>query len=89
LYCKIGTGKTKIVEVDTSSPIYVLLEKLKISDKKTKFTFQGQTYCLGMSLTFEDIGLVNDNCKLFFNNQRRILISVIMRLFLLINYHSF
>jgi hypothetical protein len=70
LYCKIGTGKTKIVEVDTSSPIYVLLEKLKISDKKTKFIFQGQTYCLGMSLTFEDIGLVNDNCKLFFNNQK-------------------
>ena len=44
--------KTKIVEVDTWSPIYVLLEKLKISDKKTKFIFQGQTYCLGMSLTF-------------------------------------
>ena len=70
LYCRIGTGKTKIVEVDTSSPIYVLLEKLKISDKKTKFIFQGQTYCLGISLTFEDIGLVNDNCKLFFNNQK-------------------
>ena len=69
LYCKIGTGKIKIVEVDTSSPIYVLLEKLKISDKKTKFLFKGQTYSVFMSLTFEEIGLVDDNCKLFFNNQ--------------------
>ena len=68
LICKLGTGNTITVSVDTSSPIYVLLDKLKIKDKKTKFIFNGNTYSIACILTFEEIGLTKD-CRIFFNNQ--------------------
>jgi hypothetical protein len=69
LTCKLDPRNIiKIVSVDTSSPIYVLLDKLKISDKKTKFIFKGVAYCISSIFTFEDIGLIKD-CRIFFCNE--------------------
>lgn len=67
LQCKLGTGNIKIVSVDTSSPIYVLLDKLKISDKKGKFIFNGQTYIISSLFAFEEIGLIKDYRIIFVN----------------------
>jgi hypothetical protein len=68
LTCKLGTRNIKIVSVDTSSPIYVLFEKLKISDKNAKFIFNGSTYCIGSAFTFEEIGL-NKDYRIIISNQ--------------------
>jgi hypothetical protein len=66
--CKYGPGNPKIVEVDISQPVSVLAEKLNITDKKTKFLYNGQTFSIYGAYTFEDIGLKHDN-RIFINNQ--------------------
>lgn len=60
LRCKLGTNNIKVVEVDPSDPLYVLLQKLKISDKHSKFLFKGVPYSMGSIQTFEEIGLTFD-----------------------------
>ena len=67
LTCKLSTHITKSVDVNISDPLYILLDKLNIYDKKTKFTFNGGTYCLASTLTFQEIGITG-NCIIFINN---------------------
>ena len=59
LTCKSGTN-TRVVEVKPYEQINVLLEKLNITDKRTKFIFNGQTYMMASLETFEEIGLTFD-----------------------------
>ena len=66
--CKIGSNNIKKVEVSTYDPLYKLLELLQISDKNTKFIFNGETYSISCILTFREIGLVRDS-KIFIVNQ--------------------
>ena len=66
--CKLSTSCTKRVSVNISDPIYILLDKLNISDKNTKFVFEGKIYSLASILTFEEIGLIKDSL-IFINNQ--------------------
>ena len=66
--CKIGTNITKQVEVNASDTLSVLLQKLNISDKKTKFMYNGQTYQIYTLFTFQEIGM-NDGARIFINNQ--------------------
>ena len=51
---------TKTVFVNPSDYLYILLEKLGITDKNKKFIYKGETYCIGTIITFEEIGIVND-----------------------------
>ena len=60
LKCKIGASTIKVINVDPSDNLFILLYKLKISDKNTKFVFNGTTYSMGSILTFEEIGLTYD-----------------------------
>ena len=66
--CKLGTNTTKQVEVNASDTLSVLLQKLNISDKKTKFMYNGQTYQIYTLFTFQEIGM-NDGARIFINNQ--------------------
>ena len=68
LMCKLGSQKTKMVEVFTGNPINVFKQKLNILDEATKFCFKGITYSINSNLTFEEIGLKEDT-KIFFINQ--------------------
>ena len=36
---KLSKGNIKVVEVSPSDPLYILLDKLNITDKATKFVF--------------------------------------------------
>ena len=67
--CKIATSCQKRVSVNISDPIYILLDKLNIRDKKTKFVFNGETYLIASDLTFEEIGLTKDSV-IYINNPR-------------------
>lgn len=58
--CKMGTKNIKVVEVQPDEPLYILLRKLSISDKNTKFIFNGVTYSMGSIQTFNEIGLTSD-----------------------------
>ena len=68
LICKMGSESPKRVEVNISDPIYILLDKLNICDKKAKFVFESQTYSLASCLTFEEIGITKDTL-IFIMNQ--------------------
>ena len=67
LICKLSTGDIKEVNVDPDEHLYVLLKKLNIVDKNTKFAFKGMTYSLSSILTFREIGLTHD-AKIFILN---------------------
>ena len=67
LTCKSGTN-TRVVEVKPYEQINVLLEKLNITDKRTKFIFNGQTYMMASLETFEEIGLTFDT-RILINSQ--------------------
>ena len=56
LVCKIAHKIKKFVSVDSSSPLYVLIDKLGIN-KNAKFVFKGNTYSISSLFTFEEIGL--------------------------------
>ncbi len=62
LLCKIGTRIKKWVSVDSSSPLYILIDKLGIG-KNAKFVFKGLTYSISSIFTFEEIGL-SDNAQI-------------------------
>ena len=68
LSCKLGTNNIKVVEVYPSDHIYVLLKKLDLKDKNSKFTFKGCTYSISSIMTFEEIGILSD-CRIFIFNQ--------------------
>ena len=68
LTCKMGTSNIRVVDVNPSDQLYVLLNKLNISDKNTKFVFNGTTYSMGSILTFQEIGLTFD-ARIAVNNQ--------------------
>lgn len=68
LNCKMSTSNTKLVNVEPSDKLKVLLEKLNITDKKTKFIYNGETYSVSQDMTFEEIGMV-DNSQVYVNNQ--------------------
>lgn len=65
---KTGTKTKKVVIVEPSDPLYVLLKKLGISDKNTKFIYNGVTYSMSSIQTFEEIGLTSD-ALIAMNNQ--------------------
>ena len=68
IHCKMATSNTKLVNVEPSEKLKVLLDRLNIKDKKTKFIYDGETYSVSQDLTFEEIGMV-DNSQVYVNNQ--------------------
>jgi len=66
--CKMATHNTKLIEVEPNEKLNVLLERLNITDKKTKFIYNQETYSMFSEFTFEDIGMV-DNAQIYVNNQ--------------------
>ena len=66
LRCKLGTN-IQIVEVQPRDKLYILLEKLSITDKNTKFLFKGQSYNMASILTFQEIGLIHDESIFIYN----------------------
>ena len=65
---KLSKGNIKVVEVSLNDPLYILLDKLNITDKATKFVFEGVTYCIASIQTFQEIGLTYDT-RIFVSNQ--------------------
>ena len=65
---KLGTTNTKQVEVQPYEELNVLMNRLNLTDKKSKFMYRGQTYGICSTLTFQDIGMV-DGARIFVNNQ--------------------
>ena len=47
--------------------VYELLDKLGITDKDTKFTFNQRTYSMASIQTFQEIGLANGGNIVVFN----------------------
>lgn len=68
IICKLGTNNTKQIEVQPSEQLNVLLSRLNLTDKKTKFMYKGQTYGIFTNLTFQEIEMV-DGARIFVNNQ--------------------
>ena len=68
LTCKMGSRNVKVVDVQLSDPLFVLLTKLNIQDKNTKFVFNGMTYSMSSIQTFQEIGLTSD-ARITINNQ--------------------
>ena len=68
IFCKMATKNTKSVDVEPNDYLKVLLGKLSITDKKTKFIYNGETYSLSQEMTFAEIGMV-DNAQVYVNNQ--------------------
>ena len=66
--CKLGPNNIRIVEVSPDDHLYVLLNKLNITDKKTKFIFEGMAYNMASIQTFQEIGLTYDT-RIFVSNQ--------------------
>jgi len=68
LTCLMGDFGIKVIEVDENEELNVLMEKLELTDKNTKFVFKGQTYAIFQNRTFKEIGLISD-ANIFVNNQ--------------------
>jgi hypothetical protein len=66
LTCKLGS-MTKIVEAYPSDQLNVLIQKLNLHDKNTKFIYRGITYSVGSIQTFDEIGLTSNNYLMFTN----------------------
>ena len=60
--CKLGTNNIK-VEVSPNDQLNILLTKLNIKNKATKFIFGGKTYDMVCIQTFREIGLTCD-CRI-------------------------
>lgn len=54
--CRIGNSQ-KRVEVNISDPLCILLKKLNLKNKSSKFLFNGQAFSLSSTNTFMEIGL--------------------------------
>lgn len=68
LNVRLGTNNVKTVYVDPDDPLYVLLGKLGITDKKTVFLAKGISHCMGSIETFREINLSGGD-KIFVSNQ--------------------
>lgn len=68
IICKTRARYPKTVTVDTKDQVGVLAKKLDISDIKTKFICNGETYSIYGSYTFEQIGIIS-NVMIYVNNQ--------------------
>lgn len=68
IHCKMSTSTTKMVNVEPSDKLSVLQTKLGITDKKTKFIYNEETYSVSQDMTFYEIGMV-DNSHIYVNNQ--------------------
>ena len=64
---KIGTSGDRRVTVYPDDPFYVLMKKLNITDKNTKFIYNGVQYTIGSIQTFREINLTS-NAKIYMNN---------------------
>jgi hypothetical protein len=64
----MGSRNVKVVDVEANEALFVLLNKLNITDKNTKFIFNGITYSMGSIQTFQEIGLTSD-ARITINNQ--------------------
>ena len=65
---KTGTRDKKVIEVQPSDRLFILLEKLHITDKNTFFIFNGLSYSMASIQTFQEIGLTSDQ-MIAVNNQ--------------------
>ena len=69
LICKLGDYGQEVVEFEPTEHLSVLLDRLKLRDKNTKFVYNGRTYSIYSNLTFQEIGVIKDNTAIFINNQ--------------------
>ena len=74
LYIQFATKKVKMVDVELSDEISILLKLLNLKTKderKSKFIYKGQTISVSSCLTFEENGfeMGEDNIRLKLFNQ--------------------
>ena len=65
ILCELGIGDCRSVVVSPNDYLYVLLDKLNITDKKTKFMYDSKIYDMASFETFQEIDLTLDNTKIF------------------------
>ena len=68
LRCKLGTNNIKVIEVNPSDPLNILLQKLNISDKHSIISFKTIPYSIRSIQTFREIGITFDT-KIHIMNQ--------------------
>lgn len=68
LTIRLSSTNVKVVNVKPNDPLYILLNLLNITDKKTVFICNGIAHCMGSIETFEEINLP-DEAKIFVSNQ--------------------
>lgn len=66
--CRFGTHNERIISVSPEDQLSILLQKLKLKDRKSKFIFNGQTFDVASILTFNEIE-IKGNCKISIINQ--------------------
>ena len=59
LTCKLGIGKnsSRILVVDPSDQVHILMKKLGINDIETKFLANGKSYAMAGIYTFNQIDI--------------------------------
>ena len=65
ILCELGKDDFRSVVVSPNDYLYVLLDKLNITDKKTKFMYDSKIYDMASFETFQEINLTLDNTKIF------------------------
>ena len=73
ILCELGTGDWRCVVVSPNDYLYVLLDKLNITDKKTKFMYDSKIYDMASFETFQEIKLTLDNTRIFIYKPNAIL----------------
>ena len=69
LICKLGDYGEQVIDVQKTDKLSVLLNLLNLSDKNSKFIYEGRTYSIYTNQTFEDINLTKNNNILYILNQ--------------------
>jgi hypothetical protein len=69
LICKLGDYGEQVIDVQKTDKLSVLLNLLNLSDKSSKFIYEGRTYSIYTNQTFEDINLTKNNNILYILNQ--------------------
>jgi hypothetical protein len=69
LICKLGDYGEQVIDVQKTDKLSVLLNLLNLSDKRSKFIYEGRTYSIYTNQTFEDINLTKNNNILYILNQ--------------------
>ena len=65
ILCELGKDDWRCVVVSPNDYLYVLLDKLNIRDKKTKFMYDSKIYDMASFETFQEINLTFDNTQIF------------------------